>query len=237
MKTCQNPQCKMSGIPDEAEFCPKCGTRLSQSFLFEGKGEASDLEGFLWVDIRQCKRIRGLGWNGKYEYEPGLPQGFTGFYAVFDEERKIQIRVENGKIDAIFISTKDPYNQNEYQVNFHKKTNGSEQESYFILGKNGIIISSKNDYERADIVLDTEALKLFYLYDKEFQDFFGISFEELMEHAEDQTEIKDSDDGIKETLKEQSEQKSTSDKVERIIASIIFVGLMILGFLMKEGVI
>ena len=216
MKACLNPQCQMSGIPDEAKFCPKCGTRLSQSFLFEGKGEVSDREGFLWVDIRQCKRIRGLGWTGTYEFEPGLPQGFTGFYAVFDEERKIQIRVDEGKIDAIFIATKDPYNQNEYQVNFHKKTNGSEQESYFILGKNGIIISSKNDYERADIVLDREALTHLYLYDKEFQDFFGMSFVELTEHAEDQTEIKDSDDNTKEIVTEQPTQNSTSDIVYEI---------------------
>lgn len=25
MKTCPNPQCNMSGIPDDARFCPKCG--------------------------------------------------------------------------------------------------------------------------------------------------------------------------------------------------------------------
>ena len=29
MKTCPNPQCNMSGIPDEAKFCPKCGMPLT----------------------------------------------------------------------------------------------------------------------------------------------------------------------------------------------------------------
>ena len=38
MKTCPNPKCKMSGIPDEAKFCPKCGTPLLKSFLYNGKG-------------------------------------------------------------------------------------------------------------------------------------------------------------------------------------------------------
>lgn len=29
MKTCPNPNCKATGIPDEAKFCPNCGTQLS----------------------------------------------------------------------------------------------------------------------------------------------------------------------------------------------------------------
>ena len=29
MKTCPNPKCKATGIPDEAKFCPNCGRLLS----------------------------------------------------------------------------------------------------------------------------------------------------------------------------------------------------------------
>ena len=28
MKTCPNPNCKTTGIPDDAKFCPKCGEKL-----------------------------------------------------------------------------------------------------------------------------------------------------------------------------------------------------------------
>lgn len=30
MKTCPNPKCKATGIPDEAKFCPNCGTMLQK---------------------------------------------------------------------------------------------------------------------------------------------------------------------------------------------------------------
>lgn len=30
MKTCPNPKCKTTGIPDEAKFCPNCGTMLQK---------------------------------------------------------------------------------------------------------------------------------------------------------------------------------------------------------------
>lgn len=33
MKTCPNPKCKTTGIPDEAKFCPKCGMWLSHEGL------------------------------------------------------------------------------------------------------------------------------------------------------------------------------------------------------------
>ena len=31
MKTCPNPKCKTTGIPDEAKFCPKCGATLTDT--------------------------------------------------------------------------------------------------------------------------------------------------------------------------------------------------------------
>lgn len=31
MKTCPNPNCKTTGIPDDAKFCPVCGTELKVS--------------------------------------------------------------------------------------------------------------------------------------------------------------------------------------------------------------
>ena len=39
MKTCPNPKCKTTGIPDEAKFCPKCG----YSFAVENSTKESHI--------------------------------------------------------------------------------------------------------------------------------------------------------------------------------------------------
>ena len=37
-KTCPNPECKRSALPEEAVYCPDCGTALSQSYKSEKIG-------------------------------------------------------------------------------------------------------------------------------------------------------------------------------------------------------
>lgn len=31
---CPNPQCKTTGIPDDAKFCPKCGATINKSVVY-----------------------------------------------------------------------------------------------------------------------------------------------------------------------------------------------------------
>lgn len=93
-------------------FIGEDGTRVRKElvitvhspYLFDGKGYPSTNSGLYVVDIRQCKRTQGIGWNGRYEFTPGLPVGFKGFYAMFDSNMNIQILVENGKLSTIFFT-------------------------------------------------------------------------------------------------------------------------------------
>lgn len=187
MKTC--PQCKTTGIPDEAKFCPNCGTMLhaeepikkmtisecrlipsiirkgeqcrlvwkgenvssilvddkpyqiyediilrpNQShtyniafvdrggyvngkvireqlnvtvkspYLFDGKGVLSPYERFYIVDARQCSRKSGLGMDADYIFNPGLPIGSLGFYAVLEEKEDLQFVIDGSKLTTIYL--------------------------------------------------------------------------------------------------------------------------------------
>lgn len=198
MKTCPNPDCNFSGIPDEAKFCPKCGAPLSKPFLYGGKGKECENDDLLIVDIRQCKRISGLGWEGIFEFGPGLPKEYKGFYAMFDECEGIQILVQNGQIDTIILADIDPINQDEYHLEiWHGEKNDSINQEEWIFKdyfqkynynqvtcygfyKNGKLIPNNRvgnkDKERLKLVLHEEIEKLTGIYDKEFQEFFGMPF-------------------------------------------------------------
>lgn len=227
MKTCPNPNCNFADIPDEAKYCPKCGSPFLKPFLYDGKGVASDQEGIFCVDIRQCKRVKGRGWTGKYEFEPGLPDGYTGFYALFDESEGIQILVDNGKMDSIFITDLDPTNQDDYTMHVwhYEEKETSKRVTYYAVLKNDIFISNEQDKDRSKIVLENERNKLSTVYYKEFQDFFGISFEKLMEHAEENTDgIEDCNE---ESIKEQPNQKSFSEILIEFIGNIISMAVVV----------
>ena len=277
MRTC--PNCKATGLPNEAKFCPNCGTMLqaeesvkkmtisecrlvpsiikkgeqcrldwkgenvkyieidyqhydathdiiltpSQShtyrvvfggegssmtdevnvtvkspYLFEGKGQPSEIKGRLIVDIRQCKRTKGLGWNGKYEFQGGMPVGYDGFYAVFDMSYSIQILVEDGKLDTIFLSSGD------YTVKIWRgemQNTRWEEEGWFIF-KDTVpkidykIVTFYGLYKNNELVPYTIANekksniqpvmdKLTSVYKDVFQEFCGLSLEQLVVDAED----------------------------------------------------
>lgn len=277
MKTCPNPQCKTTGLPDDAKFCPKCGTMLqkeaplkkmtisecrlvpsiikkgeqcrlvwkgenvkyieidyqhydatrdiiltpSQSYtyrvsfggegsavskevqvtvkspyLYDGKGEDSGVEGKWTVDVRQCKRTEGLGWNGLYAYKGKMPAGYDGFYAMFDESESIQILVIDGKLDTIFLKSED-YEMRIWRDEKEEKFLVEEgwifkdyvtkyrykEVTFFCMYQDGVEIPDKST-KNAEICLSSILDKFVDAYKKEFYDFFGISWEQLMEDAE-----------------------------------------------------
>lgn len=212
MKTCPNPKCKTTSIPDDAKFCPNCGASLclpkpakrknaAKSFLFGGTGTPSSIKGCLIVDIRQCRRTSGLGWDGMYEFSPGLPVGYTGFYAVFDESLSVQIRVEHGKISKIFFVAGD-YElrvwRGEKEVSYTViegwwifkdlyEKHRNVPVTYFGWYKKNVLLSEKDAEKEVSGVsstIDKLLDKCDTTYKKESQDFFGMSWEQLMEHSE-----------------------------------------------------
>ena len=283
MKTCPNPKCNMSGIPDNAKFCPNCGTSLCSSetgkrmtvsecrlvpsiiregeqcqlvwkgenvksikilgmsfgaydnisirpsqsniynvdffgknecenviheqvavtvkspFLFDGRGTESEYKGYFKVDIRQCKRTSGLGWDGKYEFSPGLPVGFSKFYALFDASQTIQVLIENGEISCIFFIS-DGYTykiwkgikQEEYSVweggklfgNYVTKYRDKKVVFYGLYDNNDeLLYHSVANCDKAKSCLDLLDL-MDSTFSKEVYDFFGVSWEQLYENED-----------------------------------------------------
>lgn len=280
MKTCPNPKCKTTGIPDEAKFCPNCGTMLQKEepakrmtlseccfvpnvikkgevcelrwrgtnvrsvvidgvgyntrndiflspaqsreydiqfvgedgqsikdklyvtvrspYLFEGKGQPSEIKGRLIVDIRQCERTQGLGWDGKYEFQGGMPVGYDGFYAVFDMSYSIQILVIHRQLNTIFLSSGD------YTVKIWRgemQNTRWVEEGWFIFKEtvpeiDYKIVTYYGLYKNNELVPYTIANekksniqpimdKLTSTYKDVFQKFSGLSLEQLVEDAED----------------------------------------------------
>lgn len=283
MKTCPNPKCKTTGIPDEAKFCPNCGTALKKEepvkkmtisecrlvpnvikkgekcelrwrgtnvksiivdgagystrqdiflapaqsreydiqfigedrykniihdqiavtvkspFLFDGRGAESEYKGYFKVDIRQCKRTSGLGWDGKYEFSPGLPVGFSKFYALFDASQTIQVLIENGEISCIFFIS-DGYTykiwkgikQEEYSVweggklfgNYVTKYRDKKVVFYGLYDNNDeLLYHSVANCDKAKSCLDLLDL-MDSTFSKEVYDFFGVSWEQLYENED-----------------------------------------------------
>lgn len=173
-------------------------------FLYGDKGKISSLKGRLLVDIRQCKRTSGLGWDGKYEFSPGLPIGFTGFYAIFDQSEDIQVLIDNGTLSCIFFV------YGEYTV---KGWRGEERETYYELEegwfsseyvpkyryntvtyiglfKNGVLIpKGSNEYKEAENKVGDALYSIMEkcekVYLKEFGSFFGVTWDVFWDGAED----------------------------------------------------
>ena len=169
--------------------------------------------------IIYSRLVKGHGWSGKYEFEPGLPDGFTGFYAMFDKSEGIQIKVNNGDIDSIYITDLDPINQDDYTLKVwcREKTKTIKQITFGIL-KNDMFISNKKERDRSEIVLKAEMQKLTNTYNKEFQDFFGMSFEKLGEQAVD---FKQTREYPKNAVIKQPNPMPKQESESNIIATII----------------
>jgi hypothetical protein len=206
MKTCV--YCHAS-IPNKAHFCPHCGHQLVRGswqwtdepkYLYNGVGCPSQNKGLYCVDIRQCQRTKGLGWEGEYQFSKNLPVGFTGFYAMFDSSENIQVLVENGKISAIFFIS------GQYTIRVWK---GWKEESYRVWKEGWFTSGYKTKYRHVDGIFyqlsknnirlsKGEAKAVFKnglwsykpfqhllgSYRKESIDFFGMTLEQLVEGAE-----------------------------------------------------
>lgn len=294
MKTCPNPKCKTTGLPEEAKFCPNCGASLTPAestkrmtisecrlvpntlkqgelcklvwkgenvdsiivegriykpnddivlspiqsyiykicfkgkdgkiitdqvgvtiqqprisvsannqepnFLYGDKGRISSVKGHLLVDIRQCKRKSGLGWDGKYEFTPGLPIGFTGFYAMFDRDEDIQVLIDNGKLSSIFIVSgeytlriwrgqkEETYQELKEGLFFNEWVTKSRYKTvtYFAFFKNGNFLPDGSDENKqAEKILSPIMDKCVTTYFNEFNNFFGMTWEQLIDDAEE----------------------------------------------------
>lgn len=177
---------------------------VKSPYLFDGKGQPSEIKGKLIVDIRQCKRTNGLGWNGKYEFQGETPVGYDGFYAMFDESQSIQILVEKGELNTIFLVWRD------YTFKFWR---GEKREAYkkdigiifsdyvtqyrykkVIFGAmyyNGELLHSVKNHEVGKENIGLLIDRLTDTYHKEVYNFFGISIEQLLENVEDYAEYEE----------------------------------------------
>ena len=290
MKTCPNQKCKTTGIPDEAKFCPNCGTMLQKEepikkmtisecrfvpsiikkgeqcrlvwkgenvssilvddkpyqiyediilcpnqshtynitfvdrggyvngkvireqlnvtvkspYLFDGKGRPSEIKGKLIVDIRQCKRIKGLGWDGEYEFQGEMPIGYDGFYAIFDMSYSVQILVENGELNTIFLVWRDytfklwrgekreAYKKDIGIIFSDYVTQYRYKEVIFsAIYCNGELLHSVKNHKAGDENIGLLLDKLKETYSQEVYNFFGISFAQLMENVEDYAEYEE----------------------------------------------
>lgn len=205
MKTCPNPKCKTTGIPDEAKFCPNCGTPLNSTnrrnkFLYGEEGRISSIKGRLLVDIRQCTRISGLGWDGKYEFSPGLPTGFTGFYAMFDKKEDIQALIIEGKLSFLFLVS-GQYTLtiwSEEKRNADKEIDEDKNTTYFAFRKDDdFIMVGSNEYKEAERSLLPIMDKCNTTYANEFNKLFGVPWKLLIEDAK---EFSDNDDQNKNSI-------------------------------------
>ena len=175
---------------------------VKSPFLFDGKGTESEIKGYYKVDVRQCKRTSGLGWDGKWEFSPGLPVGISKFYALFDASQTIQILIENGEISCIFF-TSDGYTykiwrgiqQEEYSVwedgklfaNFgHYVTKYRDKKVIFygLYDKdNKLLYHSVANCNKARSCIDLLDM-MDDKYKNEVIDFFGVSWEQLYENED-----------------------------------------------------
>ena len=221
----------MSGIPDDANFCPACGTQIrfgkwevidaskcselcscpnpsfkKNTFLYEGKGTVGSVKGYFVVDIRQCRRTDGLGWDGRYEFPPGLPVGYNGFYAMFDQSEDIQVLISDGKISTLFFISKEytlkiwrgekeeKYQEleegwffNEWVTKYRYNT-----VTYFGFFENDHLLPNGSDaYKNAEKVLSKILDKCKNTYSKEFNNFFGVTWNHLTDDMEGFSENSD----------------------------------------------
>ncbi len=169
---------------------------VKSPFLFDGKGTESEIKGYYKVDVRQCKRTNGLGWDGEYEFPQGLPVGFSGFYALFDDSQTIQILIEEGKISTIFFTSEGytykfwrGFQEEEYSTwegskwfgGFVTKYRDKKVIFYGLYDKdNKLLYHSVANCNKARSCIDLLDM-MDDKYKNEVIDFFGVSWSQLYE--------------------------------------------------------
>lgn len=97
MKTCPNPKCKTTGIPDEAKFCPNCGSLLQKE------------EPFKKMTISECRLV------------PSIIKKGEQCRLVWKGENVKYIEIDNQHYDATNDILLTPSQSHTYRVNFGRE--------------------------------------------------------------------------------------------------------------------